>query len=77
MKVVITGWNVGFQKIRFTELLRTDFGFSLSAAKAATDAVLGRKSFELEVQAAQCGDLVPRLERIGVRAAFENDILSA
>ena len=71
-KVAVLGWNPGFQKIQFTELLRGDFGYSLSKAKAATDAVLDQKRVELEVQDTECMRLLPRLNQLGARAVLED-----
>jgi hypothetical protein len=46
-QIVVRGWNVGFRKVEFTQLLREECGLSLSEAKARTDAVLDGKSIEL------------------------------
>ena len=69
--IEVQGWNVGFQKIQFTELLRGAFGYSLSSAKAATNAVLDRKTIELQVADDACGQLLPRLVELGANAALK------
>jgi len=38
--VVIIGWNVGFQKVEFTKMLKSKLGYSLTEAKAVTDAAV-------------------------------------
>jgi hypothetical protein len=48
--IVVSGWNVGFQKINFTQKLRDEFNFSFSGAKNACDAVLDGQRLELHVQ---------------------------
>ncbi len=71
-KVAVLGWNPGFQKVQFTELLRGDFGYSLSKAKAATDAVLEQQRIELEVRDADCTRLLPQLDQLGAQAVLED-----
>ncbi len=71
MIVAVTGWNTGFQKVRFAELLRRDLGYSLSRAKAATDSVLDDYCLELDVQATQCDDLLPRLQELGAKVTVK------
>ena len=63
--VAIFGWNSGFQKIKFTEFLRHDFGYSLSGAKAATDAVLDNQRIELQVEDAECDGVMSKLSDLG------------
>jgi hypothetical protein len=72
MKISISGWNVGFQKVKFAELLRCDFGYSLASAKAATDTVLENRRLELPIQASQCNRILPLLSEVGVRAVIED-----
>ena len=73
MKVVILGWSAGFQKIKFTEILRRDFGYSLSIAKAATDAVLENKCVEISAQEADCYRLLPQLTKLGAKVVLEEE----
>lgn len=37
---VVSGWNPGFKKVSCTRLLQEKAGYSLSQAKATTDAIL-------------------------------------
>jgi hypothetical protein len=66
----IVGWNVGFQKIPFTNVLRSDLGYSLSEAKAITDAVLEQKTVALEVDGSRYALLVEKLSKLGARLAL-------
>ena len=67
--VTVLGWKAGFQKVKFTELLKCDFGYSLSAAKAATDSVLDNHRLELSIPEAEYERLVPRLLELGAKVA--------
>jgi hypothetical protein len=40
MKITITGWKSGFDKIRFNALLRERLSLSLAEAKSVVDAIL-------------------------------------
>ncbi len=71
MKVAISGWNIGFQKVKFAELLRCDLGYSLAGAKAATDTILENKRLELTIRESQRTELMPRLNEVGVKAVIE------
>jgi hypothetical protein len=78
MKIVtVSGWKVGFQKIGFAEMLRKDFGYSLSAAKAATDGVLSNHSLELHVSETECERLVPRMRELGASFVVADSRVSA
>jgi hypothetical protein len=69
--VTISGWEIGFQKVGFTELLKREFGYSLSAAKAATDSVLENHRLDLNVPEEEYDSLVPRLLDLGAKVAIE------
>jgi ribosomal protein L7/L12 len=69
--VTILGWNAGFQKVKFTELLRSDFGYSLSGAKAATDGILDNRRLELSIPEGQYGHLQKRLVELGAKVEIE------
>jgi len=68
--VVIDCWEIGFQKIAFTNLLRSDFGYSLSGAKDATDALLHGQRLELQVPDEEADYLLSRCVELGVRATI-------
>jgi hypothetical protein len=65
--VAISGWNNRFQKVKFTELLRRDFGYSLSDAKTATDAVVDNQRLELQVQHDELQQILSELSRLGAK----------
>jgi hypothetical protein len=69
--LVVSGWNVGFQKVNFTKLLQSEFGFSLSKAKAATDSVLDHDSIDLTLPVAEHDRLMSRLAALGVKFAVK------
>ncbi len=48
-KITIYGWNIGFNKVSHTKLLRAELGYSLLQAKSITDAVVDRQSVAIEV----------------------------
>ena len=65
--VAIIGWNSGFQKVKFSELLKRDFGYSLSAAKAATDAVLENERLELQIRDSESETVLSQLSNLGAK----------
>jgi hypothetical protein len=67
--VTVLGWKPGFQKVRFTDLLRREFGYSLSGAKAATDGVLDNRRLELNIPDAEYDRVLPRLLELGAEVA--------
>jgi hypothetical protein len=75
--VTIFGWSVGFRKVKFTELLRRDLGYSLSSAKAATDAVLDNQRLELYVRDTDCDGILFKLSELGARFVFEDQVQSS
>jgi hypothetical protein len=48
-KIILCGWNSGFNKVAHTKLLRTELGYSLLRAKSITDAVVEGQSVTIEV----------------------------
>jgi len=78
MKIIaILGWKTGFQKLKFTELLRRNFDYSLSGAKAATDAVLDNQRLELHVQEAEWDRMLSTLSELGAKYAVEEQVQSS
>jgi hypothetical protein len=65
--IVISGWELGFRKVMLTELLRHDLGYSLSDAKAETDAVLDNQRRELNVEDAQFSEVLAKLRVLGAK----------
>jgi hypothetical protein len=46
--VTVSGWAVGFEKIRFTHLLMDSTGMNFADAKHSTDGLVGGAPIELE-----------------------------
>ena len=67
MKIAVTGWCVGFQKVKFTQMLRHELGYTLSRAKASTDSILEDESLELEIQEEESERLISLLHELGIR----------
>ena len=50
MRILITDWNIGLNKIGLTKAIRESTGLSLNEAKMLTDRVLGGEQVELLIQ---------------------------
>jgi hypothetical protein len=48
VRVIVVGWETGFEKIKFTHLLMDRTGMSLADAKHATDRLLGGNPIQLD-----------------------------
>jgi hypothetical protein len=70
---ILSGWNVGFDKVGLTNLLRHDLGFPLAQAKGITDSVLENQLVTLEVPDSQLSWLSSKLNDIGARFVMEED----
>ncbi|NHZ94919.1 hypothetical protein [Massilia sp. CCM 8734] len=66
-KIVLEGWNPGFNKIALNYLLRAQFGYSLASAKRLVDDILQNQRIELALPDAEMTDIKLALEAIGVR----------
>jgi hypothetical protein len=67
MKIVLRGWNQGFNKVGLTKLLRAELGFPLERAKATTDAVLEGQSVTIEVPDFESERMISLLNSVGVK----------
>lgn len=65
--IVLCGWNVGFNKIALTNLVRQRLGHTLSEAKAVTDTVLAGQEVTLEIADDLVEAIRSELDRIGVQ----------
>jgi hypothetical protein len=65
--VEVFGWDVDFQKVAFTKLLKSDLGYSLSEAKSATDAVVNNQRIVLKVGEAGVDGLLSKLNELGAK----------
>jgi hypothetical protein len=70
-KIVIFGWDAGFEKVGFTRLFRSEFGYSLKSAKQTTDAVLDGQPVFIEVANQRYKKLVCRLTELGARIGLD------
>jgi ribosomal protein L7/L12 len=70
-KIVISGSEAGFQKIGFTKLCRSEFGYSQKSAKEATDAVMEGQPIFIEVTDLRYKKLVCRLTELGARVGLD------
>jgi hypothetical protein len=76
-KLIIEGWNVGFNKVAFTKMLQHEFGFSLTAAKDMTDQVLERTPIAINVVSAEIKRISSLAEQMGAIVCSENSSTSA
>ena len=56
-KIVLHGWNTGFNKVAHTKLLRTELSYSLAQAKSITDALMDGQSVTIDQMAVGEDDL--------------------
>ncbi len=69
--LTIHGWNIGFDKVSFTNLLRETFAYGLAEAKHLTDAVLDDRPVELHIQDADFESFALKAGRLGARIAAQ------
>lgn len=69
--IVISGWELGFQKVKFTELLRYALGYSLSEAKARTDAVLNNHQVEIDFEESKSSELLAKVRALGAKCILK------
>ena len=74
--IVVSGWNVGFQKINFQRTLRREFGYTLASAKDACDAILNGQRLELHVQDSEYLRILSELIKLGAKVEVEDSIMS-
>ncbi len=68
-KVLITGWQVGLQKISMTKIIQRYTALGLSDAKSVTDRVLDGKTIVLTVvRDEEAVELVENLKAVGADA---------
>jgi hypothetical protein len=76
MKIIeITGWLPGFGKISMNRLLREEFGYSLSTAKNAVDAILDGQKIILSCAEENEIKICSKLSEI--RVIFKSDHMSS
>ena len=68
--VQVSGWNIGFNKVQFTLLLKSELGYPLSQAKRVTDAIMRNELIELEIADAQVEQIVTSMRLLGARCGI-------
>ena len=66
-KLLIEGWNIGFNKVEFTKLLQRELNLSLSSAKAVTDQILEGKQLKVDVPRKEMDRIVAAAEALGAK----------
>jgi hypothetical protein len=67
MKTIgVSGWNPGFKKVSCTKLLQEKAGYSLSQAKATTDAILKRQRVIIELPERGLERTIAQLSQAGL-----------
>jgi hypothetical protein len=69
--LLIEGWNVGFNKVAFTNMLQHELGLSLSAAKNITDQILERRPVTIHVREADIKRITSLAQKIGAIVSSE------
>ena len=64
--ILLTGWKEGIKKVSLTLLLHEHANYSLSEAKAVTDAVINNRVVRLELTDEQFSRVMSKLGEIGV-----------
>jgi hypothetical protein len=72
-KLILSGWNPGFNKIGLTKLLQVDLGYSLSHAKAITDSVLEGQSIAIDLDEDQFEQMGVKLSDLCTKFVLEKD----
>jgi hypothetical protein len=70
-KIVLCGWNIGFDKVAHTKLLCAELGYSLLQSKSITDAVVDRQSVTIEVADDQIERLAFELNELGMKCKVD------
>lgn len=69
-KIVVDGWEPGFNKVGLNQLLRQRFEYSLGAAKRAVDELLENRHIVIEVPDAMLIEIGLKLKVLGVRFRY-------
>jgi ribosomal protein L7/L12 len=70
-KITICGWNVGFNKVAHTKLLRAELGCSLAESKSITDAVVDLQSVTVEVADDKTERLAIEINELGAQCRVD------
>jgi hypothetical protein len=66
-KLILCGWEVGFNKVGLNRLLREHFGYSLGRAKEAVDAILENRHIDIDVSSEKLKEIEMQLNALRVR----------
>ena len=67
--VLLSGWNAGFNKVRFTRLVQDLLGYSLTEAKRVTDQIMDGETVTVEVPETQADHVIASISELGARCA--------
>ncbi len=71
-RVIVSGWNSGFNKIEANKIFRTHLGYDLREAKDAVDAILNGKTLEFELAEGPAARLHAELGGVGALCRLEH-----
>ena len=63
--LIVSDWEIGFQKVEFTKLQQKELGPRLAAAKANTDRILERKPVVFELTQADAVNVAKKMKGLG------------
>lgn len=75
--LVIAGWELGFNKVEFTTMLRHELGYSLSTAKNITDQVLTNQPVEFQIPATSYERISLESSKLGAKVITENQAIDS
>jgi ribosomal protein L7/L12 len=71
-RIVFQGWEIGFQKVNFTKMVREELGLGLFDGKSITDRVLAGDRVELVVSSEKYEMVAKRAGDLGAVVLTEN-----
>ena len=66
-EICVTGWKVGFDKVRMSKFLREEMSISLSVSHAMVEDILDGREIVVPVSPERYRSALSRLELIGVK----------
>lgn len=71
--LVISGWQIGFNKVEFTKMLKVELDMGLNEAKATTDAVVDGTLLELPIGDRDFERIAKRAVELGAIVETQNE----
>ena len=68
--ILLSGWDMGFNKVRFTRLVQHVLGYSLPEAKRVTDTIMDGKTVMIKIPEVNAESVVSSMSELGARCAF-------